>query len=641
MLFPQIWGADSGDLVTAIYTRGSIHPPGYPIYYLLGQVFRFIPWGSPAQKISLISCLFSLGALLVLAKLLRYLAIKLVPNLAPREKSLILLVTLILIGSSYLYLLYSLVPEVFTTSVFLITMNLYFLVHYLIDRKVQDHRWFLFTLFMGLLFQYLILVNAVVYLISLRKEWRSLIGFYRAELGRLVSYLLVALLPYLLFYIVWNDKAIIFWEEKSLLGLWKLVTRAEYGFLSTSVNSYQNFMSKLENLRFYLLLMNQNFTLVGGFLAGLGMYQLFRIKKKIFELILMLYLLYGPLLFLYFDAKIEDNFSKAVLERFALFSFPYVAVFIYFGVLSLCINTPVLLKRLLTSNTLQKFTYRVLIALILVAYPLLLITKNLQFIMVLSRNNYFSVHADNLLENLPKGSIVLLSDDLYLFPSQYQRYVLNQRPDLALIAQSRMRKSGYAKVLKQQFGFLKMPKAKDKSPLSTFLKSNLKERRIFTNLKFESRSFQLDRWGLLYEVRLKSLKSKVNTQPNLRTEFLTIGQYSYPVYFYKSLQDIYSRYFYELGLTQKESGMIKRATNTLRTAYKIRSDDHDQNVLYALLLFRSKQCSRSREVLHLDFLRKPTHETALILSRLEAVCFKNAVAYEYWNDKANSLKPKE
>ena len=55
-------GADSGDLVTAV-ARGSIpHPPGFPTYLLLGELFIRLPWGDPAWRLNLMSAVLAAGA---------------------------------------------------------------------------------------------------------------------------------------------------------------------------------------------------------------------------------------------------------------------------------------------------------------------------------------------------------------------------------------------------------------------------------------------------------------------------------------------------------------------------------------------------------------------------------------------------
>jgi hypothetical protein len=52
-------GVDSGDLVTAAYTLGIAHPPGYPLFSLLGKLFTLLPFGEVAYRINLMSALFA------------------------------------------------------------------------------------------------------------------------------------------------------------------------------------------------------------------------------------------------------------------------------------------------------------------------------------------------------------------------------------------------------------------------------------------------------------------------------------------------------------------------------------------------------------------------------------------------------
>jgi hypothetical protein len=55
-------GADGGDLVTAV-ARGSIpHPPGFPTYLWLGELFIRLPFGDPAWRMNLMSAVLAAGA---------------------------------------------------------------------------------------------------------------------------------------------------------------------------------------------------------------------------------------------------------------------------------------------------------------------------------------------------------------------------------------------------------------------------------------------------------------------------------------------------------------------------------------------------------------------------------------------------
>jgi 4-amino-4-deoxy-L-arabinose transferase-like glycosyltransferase len=60
-LCPSIYLEDSAEYATASYSLGIAHPPGYPLYVLIGKLFTFIPHGTIAWRVNLMSAFF--GAL--------------------------------------------------------------------------------------------------------------------------------------------------------------------------------------------------------------------------------------------------------------------------------------------------------------------------------------------------------------------------------------------------------------------------------------------------------------------------------------------------------------------------------------------------------------------------------------------------
>lgn len=56
-LAPTITFGDSGELVTAAFTLGIAHPPGYPLWLLIAKLFSFIPIGDIAYRLNLMSAL--------------------------------------------------------------------------------------------------------------------------------------------------------------------------------------------------------------------------------------------------------------------------------------------------------------------------------------------------------------------------------------------------------------------------------------------------------------------------------------------------------------------------------------------------------------------------------------------------------
>src|SRR5688572_33448599 len=54
-LYRTVPGGDSGELTLVAATLGVAHPPGYPLFTLLGKLFSLIPLGTVAWRINLLS----------------------------------------------------------------------------------------------------------------------------------------------------------------------------------------------------------------------------------------------------------------------------------------------------------------------------------------------------------------------------------------------------------------------------------------------------------------------------------------------------------------------------------------------------------------------------------------------------------
>ena len=62
---PTIYAGDTGELVSAAYTLGVPHPPGYPLFCLTGKMLTFLPAGNVAFRVNLLAVLTAAGAILI------------------------------------------------------------------------------------------------------------------------------------------------------------------------------------------------------------------------------------------------------------------------------------------------------------------------------------------------------------------------------------------------------------------------------------------------------------------------------------------------------------------------------------------------------------------------------------------------
>jgi Protein O-mannosyl-transferase TMEM260-like len=56
---PTLSFFDSGEMIAGAYTLGVSHPPGYPVYVTLGKLFSYLPFGSVAFRVNLMSSFFA------------------------------------------------------------------------------------------------------------------------------------------------------------------------------------------------------------------------------------------------------------------------------------------------------------------------------------------------------------------------------------------------------------------------------------------------------------------------------------------------------------------------------------------------------------------------------------------------------
>ncbi len=137
-LAPSVYGFDSAELATGAYTLGIVHPPGYPLYLLLGKLFTFLPFGDVAYRLNLMSAVF--------ASLTIYLLHRLIEALV-ENRPVAWAGAALLAFSNYFWQM-AVVAEVYTLHTFLLAACLWAVIRW--DRTGLKRWLFAFTFVFGL-----------------------------------------------------------------------------------------------------------------------------------------------------------------------------------------------------------------------------------------------------------------------------------------------------------------------------------------------------------------------------------------------------------------------------------------------------------------------------------------------------------
>jgi hypothetical protein len=69
---PDVLPADAGEFQLAAALLGVAHPPGFPLYTMVGHLFiRLLPWGTPAYRLNVMSGIIAAGTLVLVARATR------------------------------------------------------------------------------------------------------------------------------------------------------------------------------------------------------------------------------------------------------------------------------------------------------------------------------------------------------------------------------------------------------------------------------------------------------------------------------------------------------------------------------------------------------------------------------------------
>ena len=126
-LAPTVYNLDSAELSTAASTLGIPHPPGYPLYVLLGKAFTLIPVGDAGYRLNLMSAVFAGLTLLAVYFVVLHLTDSRVAGIAASW----------MLGFSYHFWADAVVAEVYMLDAFLLASFIWALLRWSVSGRTS------------------------------------------------------------------------------------------------------------------------------------------------------------------------------------------------------------------------------------------------------------------------------------------------------------------------------------------------------------------------------------------------------------------------------------------------------------------------------------------------------------------------
>ncbi len=416
-LSQSIYAGDTGLLVSAAVTHGVAHPPGYPLFTLLGFIFTQlggVTQKSPAFLVGMISAITSAIAVVLFFKI----------SVILTKKTFLSLVSVLTLSTTYLFWFFAEIPEVFALNNFFITLLLFLALSY--HRNKSQTYLYSLAFCSGLSLTnhltILLLFPALLVIIwpSLSKELKK----NKSRVWKLLGLILLGLTPYLYIVISSLSHPLIDWAHiTDLNSFLAFVLRERYGTFQAGYFDTPGVVNRLATLTHYMSTIISQLTIPVFALCLIAIVKGIVTKSRVTIALTMAFLLTGPLFMLYAGFPLENAFRIGLAERFMAASVVIIFIFLPVGL------------NLFTTYLGKLFNRPVYTTLFIGIF--LLIPFQL-FIFNYPKTNLSQVFmgdelGKNYLTPLPQHSVLLLASDTSLFNTMYLRYSLNYRTDVTVL----------------------------------------------------------------------------------------------------------------------------------------------------------------------------------------------------------------
>ncbi len=456
-LAPSVVEIDSGELTTVQALLGIAHPTGYPLFTMIGHLFSLIPF--PFSKVfqlnllTAIWCSLAVGVFVYTAKFIldnihEFKVDKPVKKtIAPKkkgkkEKSLPNVSKVLkneiteskrffapvlgglILAFSRTFWFQSTSVEVYSLQLFLFTLIIFSLVRAFISKEKTfklslKNPWIVFAIFLALGFSNhmttLLILPAAAYLFFLK------FGFNKESFIK-IGLMLIFFIPLLIIMYSYlpiraaQNPPLNWGNPTDLAKIYRHVSGKQYQvWLFTSITAAK------KQLIYFINNLPNEFS-IGLFIALIGLFFSYKIGKRIFVFLLILFL---------FTVLYSINYEIHDIDSYFLLAYIALGFFSVFGIVYI-----------LNTLKLNKYSYLLSTSLILI------------FIVVQVYSNYsevnqsdtyiFKDYTKGLIGSTNKNSLILSYQwDYFVSASYYFQYVENYRRDVTIVDKELLRRSWY------------------------------------------------------------------------------------------------------------------------------------------------------------------------------------------------------
>jgi len=430
---------DTPELMTAAITLGVPHPPGYPLFTMLGHLFSLLPTGPLPFRVDLMAVVCGAATVAIV-----YLtALRLTGSRTASACAALVL------AFTPLFWSWSLVAEVFSLNNLLAALFVYLLVVW--QERPERMGPLLGAAFvsgLALTNQQTIVLLGPAVLFLLGRSRRQLVARPRM-LAAAIGATLAGLLPYAYLPLVAARHPNLNWgDPSSLENFFAVITRKHFG--SGQLINAPQFQggSPVERI----VALGGSLSVAAGVLLILGAVQAYRRQRWYFWFSLLAFGFAGPVFVAYANINLAVPLTRFVLERFFLLSHVALAPLIAFGVLFAGeIVTSI------ASAIRPHATASVAAAALLVVLPGAVVHyKDLDQ----SKDHVVRRFAEDILATLEPNSILIVNGDEVIMPLTYLQDVEGYRPDVALVVMPFLPTDWYAPHLQRRYSNLVVPFAR-------------------------------------------------------------------------------------------------------------------------------------------------------------------------------------